>query len=168
MILAAVAFHVFWITGTEMIHHTSKATFCSSCHVMQPMTDAFYLDAHGGRGRTGVRLECTDCHLPQGNAFKHLVHKTKSGLHDIWANFTYDLEAIDWEKNRERREEYTLNASCINCHSELEQGAKANPKAFVAHKPYFLGETTKTCIACHKNVGHKDLGFHLSKNKGTQ
>jgi cytochrome c-type protein NapC len=41
----------------------------------------------------------------------------------------------------------------------------ANNKAFVAHKPYFLGETSKQCVSCHEHVGHKNLSDHLAAGK---
>ena len=62
---------------------------------------------------------------------------------------------------RERREQYVFDSGCLHCHANLERGTMASNKAFVAHKPYFLGETSKKCVTCHQHVGHKDLGSHL-------
>ena len=151
-----------WATTDTMIHATSTREFCSGCHTMEPMALAYDDDVHGGNHPMGIRVVCTGCHLPHDGSLTYLLAKGHTGLHDVWAEFVGDPTKVDWFAMRERREDYVYDSACLACHSDLERATSANPRAFVAHKPYFLGAVEKKCVSCHENVGHHNLEDRLN------
>jgi cytochrome c-type protein NapC len=156
---------LFSLATAEGIHATSGAEFCVSCHVMEPMVAAYEEDLHGGKNAHGIRAECTDCHLPHKSVLGYVVAKGISGMKDIWGNVVLDPTKIDWEERRSHREKWVYDSGCLSCHAELEEATMSNMKAFLPHRDYFMGNTNKTCVACHENVGHKNLGLHLKTEK---
>jgi cytochrome c-type protein NapC len=129
------------------------------------MGESYEQDVHGGNNPQGIRVACTECHLPHGNEVEYIIAKARTGLHDIWAELTKDTEKIDWQALREHRERYVYDSGCLKCHSRLQEATEVSNKAFVAHRPYFLGETDKQCVTCHEHVGHHDLGEYLKQAK---
>jgi cytochrome c-type protein NapC len=148
-----------------MIHSTSSKQFCGVCHTMKPMVEAYKMDVHGGAGKKGIEAKCVDCHLPHDSLANYLVAKAKTGMHDIWAELTYDKKAINWEEKRKHKEHFVYDSGCLSCHTNLKEATMSNMKAFKGHRAYFAGTTEKKCVSCHQNVGHKDLGIYLSKTK---
>lgn len=129
---------------------------------MTPMVESYRRDVHGGAGPRGVQAKCTACHVPHNNAINHMWMKTRFGMHDAWAQLTYDLDAIDWQEKRAHSESYVFDSGCLECHSDLERASESSPVSFVAHRPYFLGTIESKCVTCHSRVGHKDLSAHLA------
>jgi len=145
-----------WVGAEHLFRATSGEAFCASCHTMQPFAATYRRDVHGGQNPLGIAAQCTDCHLPHSSPERYLVAKARFGLHDAWAEMTYDLEAIDWQAHRAERERYVFDSGCLQCHSALAE-VRGNSRGFVAHRPYFLDETAKQCVSCHPHVGHRDL-----------
>ncbi len=157
-----IVFFLGWMVTDTAFKLTGGPEFCGSCHTMQPLVNSFRDDVHGGNNKNGAAAECVDCHLPHDYKLRYVAAKTAYGIHDVWAQTFYDLEAIDWIAKRQHREDFTYDSGCMTCHKLLERASMPNPKAFVAHKPYFLGEIKKKCVSCHENVGHKNLVNHLA------
>lgn len=151
-----------WVVTDTVMHRTSGESFCGDCHTMAPMVASYRQDIHGGAGARGVQARCAQCHLSHDNAISYLVSKTRFGMHDAWAQLTYDLDAIDWQAKREHRERFVFDSGCLECHANLESASESSAVNFVAHRPYFLGTTTSKCVTCHQRVGHKDLSAHLA------
>lgn len=156
-----------WMITEAALETTSGPDFCATCHTMEPFARTFRQDVHGGRNPRGLAAQCTDCHLRHDNVASYLWTKARFGLHDVWAQLTYDLNAIDWQSGLAHRERYVFDSGCLTCHRELEN-ARGNSPAFVAHRPYFLGEIDKQCVTCHAQVGHSGLAAALtaSPNRG--
>lgn len=150
-----------WLFTEVMIEQTGDEAFCTGCHSMKPMAAAYRASLHGGNNSHGVQAICVDCHLPHDNPAVYLYQKGITGLRDIWAEYTSDVSAIDWEAKRAHREEFVYDSGCLHCHKNLQNATEANNKAFVAHKPYFLGTVETRCVSCHQHVGHKDLSQYL-------
>lgn len=166
---AFVAFVVLpfisWIITDEGITATSDATFCVSCHSMEPFESAHEADVHGGQNAHGVRATCAQCHLPHDSSFNYLYTKGRTGIHDMWVENFGDPENIDWEAKRAHRENYTYDSGCITCHTNLQEATMATNKAFIAHRDYFLGITDDQCTTCHEHVGHADLSDYIAGRK---
>lgn len=154
-----------WMGTDYALHATSDARFCGSCHSMKPMQASFLQDLHGGRSKSGVQALCTDCHLPQDSYVSYLYMKAKSGAWDVLKEFVIGAEDVDWHAKRARANEYVYDSGCLKCHNALQSGSEISNKQFVAHKPYFMGNTEKSCIDCHQ-VGHKNLTRELEKQFG--
>jgi len=149
-----------WVVTDSVLHATSDEDFCGGCHTMSPVVMAYREDVHGGAGTTAVQAKCINCHVPHDNPVNYMWMKARFGMHDAWAQLTYDLDAIDWQEKRKKREEFVFDSGCLTCHSNLERASEKSPKSFVAHKPYFLETTKKKCVTCHQSVGHRDLARH--------
>ncbi len=150
-----------WLVADEGIAATSGSDFCVSCHTMEPMHQAYLMDVHGGNSAYGVQALCVDCHLNHSSSAAYFFNKVETGVHDVWVQYTTDTSLINWEAKREHREEFTYDSGCKHCHTRLEEATEGSHDAFIAHRPYFVGEIDDTCISCHPNVGHKDLGDYL-------
>ena len=152
------------------VKETSGVNFCSSCHSMRPMADAYLESVHGGFGESGFVARCADCHLPHDSLMGYLVQKVRTGIHDVVTEITKDTYNIDWEEKREERRRFTYDSSCLHCHENLLRATKPNKKAYIAHKAYFSGrlkvevdhkKVPAMCTDCHKYVGHYQLGKRL-------
>lgn len=152
-----------WVLTETMVEQTGGEPFCSSCHTMSPMVAAYREDIHGGAGARGVKAKCTACHIPHNNPVSYMVMKSRFGIHDAWAQLTYDLDAIDWQAKRNHSGDYVFDSGCLQCHKDLERASEASAASFVAHRPYFLGTIDSKCVTCHNRVGHKNLSEHLAK-----
>lgn len=150
-----------WMLTESALEATSGPDFCTSCHIMEPFASSFRADIHGGSNPRGLSALCTDCHLRHDSLAAYLWTKAQFGIHDLWAQLTYDLDAIDWQESLTRREELVFDSGCLLCHRELED-ARGNNAAFIAHRPYFLGEIERKCVSCHSQVGHHDLASALT------
>jgi cytochrome c-type protein NapC len=150
-----------WMVLETGIEVTSRAEFCSVCHVMDPMVESFKASMHGGNNPRGITSACTDCHVSHENVFTHFVGKARSGTHDIWVVLTTDETKNDWQALRERREEYVYDSGCLTCHQNLEK-ATADTKE---HTYYFAGQIDEQCVSCHEEVGHSNLNKYLLMTK---
>lgn len=145
------------------VHQTSDDKFCAICHTMEPMVESYKADVHGGNNPKGLRATCVECHLSHDSLFDYLYTKAATGLHDVRVQFFGDLENIDWEAKRKHASKFTYDSGCMNCHTNLREATTSDPKAFIAHKEYYEKRTDKTCVECHKNVGHHILGDYLKR-----
>ncbi|GEM_PF-147482 len=154
------------------VKETSAVNFCSSCHSMRPMANAYLNSVHGGFGESGFVARCADCHLPHDSLMGYLVQKVRTGIHDVVTEVTKDTYNIDWKEKREERRHFTYDSSCLHCHENLLRATKPNKKAYLAHKAYFSGKlkvevdhkkVPAMCTDCHKYVGHYELGKELDK-----
>ncbi|HIP54859.1 MAG TPA: cytochrome C [Sulfurimonas autotrophica] len=151
-------------TTAVMVKETSGKEFCTQCHTMQPMADSYLADTHGGNNKEGLTAKCVDCHLPHDSLMGYLVEKAKTGVHDAWAELTYDKSKIDWQAKRKHAKHFVYDSGCLHCHSNLKEATMGTPKGFIAHKAYFL-DKKKRCVECHNNVGHHNLGDYISQIK---
>lgn len=157
-------FVVFLIAGsfTVAVEATNSTEFCTSCHTMRHNYEEYKQTIHYSN-RSGVRAECSDCHVPK----KNWLHKMESKVFaakDVWAEIT---GVIDTKEKFEARRSVMANAvwakmkasdseGCRNCHSyESMDIAAQDNLAGKRHTQASLKETGKTCIECHKGIAHK-------------
>ena len=145
-----------------MIKNTGDEKFCTMCHTMQPMADAYNADVHGGNNAHGFQAKCVDCHLPHESLAGYMIEKARTGIHDVWAELTYDKSKIDWQEKRKHATHFVFDSACLHCHVNLEDATMSDPKGFIAHKAYFQ-DHAKKCVECHENVGHHNLGSYISR-----
>ena len=164
-VIAAVIglFAIFsWAAIDTGIHLTGDYEFCTSCHSHKPIGTSYRESIHGGNNSAGWRASCSDCHISHSNSFSYLWVKGVHGVVDPTMELIKEPLDIDWHGNREHRESYVYDSGCMNCHKFLKQASEANAKAFRPHRKYFNEEEAGlTCVGCHENVGHKNLGLHL-------
>lgn len=157
--VAGVLAGVAGVAGLEaVVESTSTTEFCLSCHEMRIMHEEFTKSIHF-RNRSGVRLECGDCHVPRDGLRKYIAKL--EALDDVYAHFIGTIDTP--EKFEARREDmaYTVRAAmkednsqaCRNCHAfnAMDLAKQADrPK----RKHTEAMDTGQTCIDCHKGIAH--------------
>lgn len=145
-----------WLVTQGALEATGDEAFCGTCHTMTPFVETYREDAHGGNNAQGFVAACTDCHLPHDSNWSYLTEKARSGLHDVWGQFTHriGLNKIDWEAKLEDRERFVFDSGCLHCHADLDR--EDNPH-YRMHSRYFAEPSKLRCVTCHRSVGHHDL-----------
>jgi len=153
-VLGGIAATALSLVAAVLVEHTGDDAFCGKCHEMDVYCETWKTSTHGTAHKGIEVAKCVDCHLPHTGPVRYLFAKAKTGMHDTVAH----LRGIKpgGIESLEDREEYTFESGCLQCHKELVAPG-ISLKAFTAHRDYLTGETTKTCISCHTDVGHGDL-----------
>lgn len=149
----------------EAITRTATPGFCVLCHEMAPMRASYDQDVHGGKGKTGIKANCVDCHLPHNNLFNYVFTKAKNGASEVGVHFFGNVDAIDWQEHRKERANFVFDDGCIHCHTNYATNEKFSPRALEMHKHYnSLIDTDKKlgCASCHAEIGHKGLNNMLN------
>jgi len=145
-IFAVVAFNY-------SLHSTSTNSFCESCHVHPQATISWKQGAHYNT-RSGVIVDCVDCHLPPGGV-PYVTEKVKTGTRDIYGKLFKDASTINWDR-RSRRDfavHYVYKASCVRCHQNLFP-SDLTKKGQDAHLYYEQKADELRCLNCHLETGH--------------
>jgi cytochrome c-type protein NapC len=143
------------------LESTADADYCGSCHSLEPMVLSYRDNSHGGANEFGVAAECVDCHLPHDNPVAHLTAKIRTGVHDVWVEWTTDTSQIDWLAKSDEREHFVYDSGCLSCHSELRSVADRVEE----HRNYFAGVTDSKCTTCHGNIGHSNIRQYMLQHK---
>lgn len=152
----------------EGIHLTSNENFCVSCHEMRPMVSAYHNDVHGGNGKTGIKVDCVTCHLPQDNLFNYITAKAITGTKEVGIHFFGDPENIDWYEKRTHRQDFVYDNGCVSCHGNFETNPNISEQGLKMHEHYssLLGTDKEVgCASCHIEIGHKGLRTTLNYYK---
>lgn len=139
--------------------YTSTTEFCISCHEMEENVYKEYKLSYHYNNRTGVRVECKDCHVPKEPL--DLAWAKIRALKDVYHHFLGTIDTPEkFEEHRLQmaqavwdRMEANGSRECRNCHAFeamefWEQGRRAQREHPVAM------EEGKTCIDCHKGIVH--------------
>ncbi len=167
--LAGVFVGILFSLGVyEGLHRTSDDRFCVVCHEMKPMVAAYHDDVHGGAGKSGIKVSCTACHLPQDNVLAYMFTKARNGVVEGAIHFFGNPDAIDWHANRANRDHFVVDQGCINCHTNYTTNPNISEKGIKMHEHYVsLKDTDKKigCASCHVEVGHRGLKSMLNYYK---
>ncbi|WP_230057467.1 cytochrome c3 family protein [Campylobacter suis] len=139
------------------LEETSGDKFCVVCHEMDPMVMSYQHDVHSGKGATGTKAKCVDCHIPHDNLAKYVLTKAKNGIVEGYVHFFGDPDSIDWHKNRKNRESYVFDNGCMSCHTDILTTTASSQQAKKMHAHYTkLLNTDKEikCVSCHTTTGH--------------
>lgn len=129
------------------IKATDTGEFCSSCHVMDTVYEAFNRSPH-------AKLDCNDCHAPTDSITNKMLFKARAGLGHIYMN-TLGASRIPDVLHATESSVDVVNKNCISCHQYTLEN--------VAH------DSKGTCIGCHRQVPHglgifKSPDWHLKLN----
>ena len=122
-IVAGLGGVVFWGGFNTFMEYTNTLSFCISCHEMEENVYAEYKKTVHYSNRTGVRVVCSDCHVPRKWTAKLLrkIRATNELFH--WLRGTIDTPE-KFEAQRLEMAEHVwatmkLNDSheCRNCHA---------------------------------------------------
>ncbi|WP_169753585.1 cytochrome c3 family protein [Campylobacter mucosalis] len=168
-LLLAFAFVVFF-GGNALVHSTSDDKFCTICHEwMDPMVTTYHGSVHGGANKNGFKAKCVDCHLPHDSYIGYVFKKAANGVSEVAYMLTNDAKDYDWLNNRKNREKFVYDSGCLSCHERILDINSSNKNIDDMHALYVKFKDASvnklSCVSCHKNVGHKNLGKTLYEIK---
>ena len=171
---------ISWAIAYEPVTRNliSQDSLCNNCHLaweFNPDARLTVTRAHASEAQPiESQASCVDCHLPEGwwnatYAYTHFLSIT-----DLFGHFR-DLETErsgEWMppraatayRVRDRMFEYD-SVTCRTCHVEGE--IELNSKRGVNAHKLALDENT-TCIECHNNLVHREVGLRKGAFNKTQ
>lgn len=139
---------------------TNTTAFCISCHEMEVGPYAEYKNSIHYANRTGIRVECADCHVPRD--FGPKVMAKIIAAKDVWHHLLgtidtpekFEAHRLDMAERVWAKFEATESRECRVCHAfdamdPDEQGRRAGLK-----HPDAMMEG-RHCIECHKGIVHE-------------
>lgn len=151
---------LFWGGFNQVLAYTNTMEFCTSCHSMYENPYAEYKHTLHYSNRSGVRAECSDCHVPQELGPK-LVRKVQASR-EVWhwllgtinTPEKYDAKRLELAMNEWARMKRTDSRTCRSCHDDLAMSQDEQSRiAWRRHSQ--LRETGETCIDCHQGLAHR-------------
>jgi len=134
---------------------TSTNEFCAACHI-HPHADATWKLSTHHNTRSGVSVNCVDCHLPpKDQIVRFHVRKAYHGAHDLYVYLAKDSAEIDWaeKRNTESAKRFVYEDGCKKCHTNLFPST-LNKLGAESHLKYIRNPENTSCLQCHLNVGH--------------
>ena len=154
---------VFWGGFNTAMEATNTLAFCTSCHEMRDNVYKEYQQTVHYSNRSGVRVICSDCHVPHNWTYK-LIRKIQA-TEELWGKITgyvdtpekfeahrMEMATYDWKKMKS-----VDSRECRNCHT-FDAMSSDKQKQSVYKKHMLAKEQGQTCIDCHKGIAH-----HLPK-----
>ena len=159
--IAFVVFMLVAIGGATGLAWTGTLKFCISCHEMRDNVYAEYKDTIHEKNRVGVRVVCSDCHVPHEPG--PLIWRKINATFEIWGKLTGVISTK--EKFKEHRAELarhvwtrmleTNSLECRNCHKvDAFDPDKQGDKSKNAHAK--AQREGMTCIECHYAIAHDE------------
>ncbi len=156
----AVGGIVFWGGFNTFMEYSNTMEFCISCHEMRTGPYAEYKKSIHYQNASGVRVICSDCHVPKPwgaklwrkiRASNELVHKA---LGTIGTPEKFEAKRRELAERVWASMMASNSRECRNCHSYAamdfhKQSRRARDKMKEGL------EEGKTCIECHKGIAHK-------------
>ncbi len=150
----------FWGGFNTFMEHTNTLEFCISCHEMEENVFQEYKKTGHYTNRTGVRVVCSDCHVPKEWTAK-LLRKIKA-TNELFHSFAgtidtpekFDAKRLEMAERVWSEMEANDSQECRNCHSFEAMDLDVQARRPREKHPEAM-EEGKTCIDCHKGVAHK-------------
>lgn len=162
IIIVSSVFATLLLLGgfNAVVESTNDMEFCISCHSMQYPNEEYKETVHY-KNTSGVRAECSDCHVPKeyGPKLWAKLVAAKDVFHEIigtidskekFEKHRWAMANRVWEKLKA-----TDSRECRTCHAfssmELDEQDK------IARKKHMSAEEEgKTCIECHRGIAHEE------------
>ncbi|MBF0177572.1 MAG: NapC/NirT family cytochrome c [Magnetococcales bacterium] len=155
---------VGWVGFNGLLGVTSSTEFCISCHEMRWPYEEYKKTVHYSN-RSGVRVGCSDCHVPQADSvggwfakMRAKIMAAKDTYHHILGTYNtpekfekgrWEMAQAVWAKMRARGAQECLNCHDYNSMDPEKQDRMAQRKHGSAMKD------RKICIDCHTGIAHK-------------
>ena len=160
LIAGGVAGIVFWGGFNTFMEYTNTLEFCISCHEMRDNVYAEYQRTGHYTNRTGVRVICSDCHVPKDWTAK-LVRKVQA-TGELFHHFAgtidtpgkFEAERLRLAQSVWASMSRTNSRECRNCHAFEAMDFERQRRRPRERHPVAM-EEGKTCIDCHKGIAHK-------------
>jgi cytochrome c-type protein NapC len=151
---------LFWGAFNTGLEATSTLAFCTGCHEMRDTVFVEYKETIHYQNRSGVRVICSDCHVPKDWTHK-MIRKSKAAF-EVWGKITgsistpekfeakrMELATHEWTRMKENG-----SRECRNCH-DFDAMSKDKQKQSVYAKHMGAQKEGKSCIDCHKGIAHR-------------
>jgi len=158
--LSAALVIVGVVLSSVALHPALSTTeFCVSCHEMEaPLAE--YQESSHYKSRTGVRAECSSCHIPEG--LGPALFAKINALRHVYGHFLGTLETAEkYEDARLRMAERVWDdmkahdsRECRSCHKQdsiVFERFESHSDAMRMSEGLEEGDT---CIDCHKGLVH--------------
>ncbi len=141
--------------GILIVHSTSKASFCLSCHEMRPAGADWKVSAHYANSK-GVVAECKDCHIKPG-LIHEILAKMTDGTKDLMFHIVEKPNPTEEVRSRWRASarKSISDESCRHCHKVLIP-PNISKGGIIAHMTYRRSKDQLglKCIKCHFHRFH--------------
>lgn len=165
LLVGIVAGVIFWGGFNTAMEATNTMEFCVTCHEIRDTVYVEYQQSVHFKNASGVRANCSDCHVPHAWGPK-MVRKIQAS-NELWHKLAGSIDTPEkfeakrpvlathvWDKMKA-----TDSRECRNCHSfeamdfTAQRARSAEKMEPVAHGTDLSGGST--CIDCHKGIAHK-------------
>ena len=145
---------------TVVLEKTNTLDFCISCHSMKSTVYPEYKKSTHFQNSTGIRAECSDCHVPKPFIPKIIskikasadVYHTLMGSVDTREKF--EAKRLQMAQKVWQTMEETDSRECRSCHTKDAMNLSLQKRrAQIQHQNAKLNN--ETCINCHKGIAHK-------------
>jgi cytochrome c-type protein NapC len=147
--------------GMVGVHMTSTEQFCVHCHELRDNAQAEFKDTIHDKNRTGIHVECADCHLPK-ELVPMMIRKVEAAR-EVWGHMTgkidtkekynkhrYEMAVVEWTRMKKNNSQ-----ECRNCHDFSNMDPeKQSEKARERHAKAKAERTD--CIDCHFGIAHNE------------
>ncbi len=151
---------LFWGGFNTFMEYTNTLGFCISCHEMRDPPYEEYRESLHYRNASGVRVICSDCHVPRDWTAKLLrkIEATRELFYSLAGTLDtpekFEARRLEMARRVWASMEASDSRECRNCHSfeamdfdrQGRRPRQKHPRAF---------EKGETCIECHKGVAHE-------------
>ncbi len=158
--IGMVAGVVFWGGFNTFMEYTNTLEFCVSCHEMEQKVYPEYKKSIHYKNPSGVRVVCSDCHVPN-NWTDKLIRKIKASkelYHMLMGTIDtpekFEAKRLEMAESVWASMKASDSRECRNCHS-YDAMDFPNQKRRAKEKMQEGSRENKTCIDCHKGIAHK-------------
>ena len=148
-------------TAAVTVHLTSTEQFCVGCHELRDNAQAEFKDTIHDKNRTGIHVECADCHLPK--EFVPMMIRKVEAAREVWGHLTGVIgtkEKYEKERHRMAVREWTRmkknnSQECRNCHDFANMDAEKQSETARERHAKARAERAD-CIDCHFGIAHTE------------
>ncbi|MCK3658030.1 cytochrome C [Pasteurellaceae bacterium Pebbles2] len=166
VLITAIGVMLLWGGFNKGLEMTNTEQFCSDCH-MNDVVPEYRASVHYSN-RSGVKAECSDCHVPHEFGPK-MIRKIQAST-EVWAHITgkvdtkekFEAHRLEMAEREWARMKANDSQECRNCHN-FEDMDFTQQKTVAQEMHARAQDEGKTCIDCHKGIAH-----HLPQMKGVQ
>jgi cytochrome c-type protein NapC len=150
---------LFWGGFHTAMEATNTLEFCTSCHTMAENSFKEYKETVHYSNRSGIRVVCSDCHVPKDWAHK-VAAKIKASsdvYHELMGSVStpakFEARRMQMAQHQWDQMKASNSRECRNCHSFEAMSPEAQKKSSY-ERHMAASKAGKTCIDCHKGVAH--------------
>ncbi len=123
-----------FVYGQGASYLTNDPAACANCHVMQDQLDGWLQSSHRNVAT------CNDCHAPHDLLGKYWTKARNGWAHSVaftTGNYPEHLRIKDFNLR-------VTEAACRDCHEAMAVAVDG-----------LHGDEPRTCVTCHRDVGHR-------------